>query len=1217
MTTSQFFVYRRPVAWVALITTLAWGAFAYTLMPQRQDPIIPVRSGVILTAYPGAKAEKVEQEVTRKVEKKVAENPDAEKVTSISRQGLSIVFVELHDRTKDAEATWQDIQDKLREIGDLPTVGGQPLVPRLDKDFGDTVAVMLTISSPQVTDFEVEQRARGIRDALQTFREKRPERLRDNRISGVLVHASTFSDEYISWVGETLLRRLAERGLVEDGHLVEAPGAACVDFRLRGGHPEDELKAEVVAWQKETLGQGLDQSDVWPGVLIKDLNNLADVLKSHPHEPSRTLNRYGYRQLKAFADRIRDRLKQSPHVGKVETLGQQDEAIYLYYSDRRLSAFGVRPMDIVQKLRDRNTKTPGGRVELLDQEIAVRPSGEFRSEREIGDVIIAQRGGLPLYLRDLVHIVRSYEDPPDMLNFRTVKYDPALPPTARMPGDEAIVGVESHGHAQERSGEHTSKGLQTTTALTLAVRQVKGTQIADFSRDIDGALAGLKGVLPDDLQIERTSNEPALVVEKIEQFNQNLLEAIAIVIVVAFLFMEWRSAVLVALSIPLTVAMTLGICHLLGIDVQQISIAALIIALGLLVDDPVVAGDAINRELAHGTPRDVAAWLGPQKLARAILYATLTNCVAFLPLLLIEGESGEFVYSLPIVVTASLVSSRVVSMTFMPLLGYYLLRGQKGFEAGLAEGGKGSTFARYYNGFSEWCLDHKWSSLAACTAVLIGCMSLLPRIPTAFFPKDQHTLFTVNLTMPEGTPIRATREETLRTIQAINTLSGEHVASYTTFVGAGGPRFWLSVVPEQRADNYAQILVHTSSKEATAEVVARLKRELPLRTPGRITVEQLETGPPIGVPVQLRITGMEGDTLRKLGERVKGLLREVPGADNIHDDWEPEVFQLALRIKADKANLIGVSNDDLASMIGMGLSGWSPTTMSEADREIPITLRLRDDERTKLGGLEGISALGMNSSTRVPLSQVAEFAPEMVSPRILRRNHERCLTVKSDTVPGVLASQVVEQLDRKLKEESRSWPPGYRYEFGGEQEEQSKGFRSVAIALVVSLVSIYLALVLQFNSVTKPLVVYAAVPFGLVGGLMGLIAFGAPFGFMAFLGVASLAGVIVSHIIVLFDYIEEMREHGEPLHRAVIDAALVRLRPVLVTVLATVGGLIPLAIEGGPLWQPMCYVQIVGLLAATLVTKVVVPVIYVIFVEDLKLIRWEPPTTVGAAIADH
>jgi len=289
------------------------------------------------------------------------------------------------------------------------------------------------------------------------------------------------------------------------------------------------------------------------------------------------------------------------------------------------------------------------------------------------------------------------------------------------------------------------------------------------------------------------------------------------------------------------------------------------------------------------------------------------------------------------------------------------------------------------------------------------------------------------------------------------------------------------------------------------------------------------------------------------------------------------------------------------------LSGSPATWIRERDRLIPVTFKLRPDERSRFDALRTLKVPTQHEGQRVPLDQVARFSPEAVAPIIGRRDHERCITVKCDTVPGVLPSKAVEFLDERLKVLSKSWPAGYHYGFGGEKEEQEKGFASMGIAMVTSILAIYLALVLQFNSLLKPMVVFAAVPFGMVGGLMGLLVSNTPLGFFALLGLSSLAGVIISHVIVLFEYIEEANERGEPLRRAVIDAALVRLRPVLVTVLATVGGLIPLALKGGPLWEPLCYVQIVGLLLATLVTKVVVPVLYVIFVEDLGWIRWGQP----------
>ncbi|WP_406698920.1 efflux RND transporter permease subunit [Singulisphaera sp. Ch08] len=1213
MTTSQYFVYKRPIAWTLLIATILWGIYAYRSMPQRQDPLIQIRSGVVLTWYPGAVAVEVEQEVSRKIEKVMTENPAVEHVRSLSQKGQSIVFIDLYETIKNAEAIWQDLSNKLEAITDLPTVAGQPLRPKLNKDFGDTVATMLTVSSPPITDFEVEQRAELIVRKLEAARAARPEALRDRRYSGVLVHPSSVSPDFIERIGRSALQHLVEAGLAEDGQYLAMLGAGVVDFRLADGANEARLHSEVNRWERETLGAGLGHPDIWPALLICEPQALAAEMKRQVQEEPGGVARYTYEDLHRFADLIQDRLRQSPRVGKIEQIGVQEQAVFLYYSNRRLSALGIEPMALAQQLAYRNINMPGGSVELPEQTLAVKPSGPYRDRREIGETVVEVRNGSPLYLRDLAEVVRGYEDPARTLNFRTVKHDPLHPPTAldtAEPESEAKAKAKAEAKADHDEGSLPAGPAQlwTTRAVTLAICHVKGTQIADFGRDVDRTLASLQGVLPDDLQVERTSDEPHEVHRKIELFKDCLIEAMVIVIVVTLLFMEWRSALLVALSIPITVAMTLGMCAMLGVDIQQISIAALIIALGLLVDDPVVAGDAINRELAHGTPRDVAAWLGPQKLARAILYATLTNIVAFLPLLLVGGGAGEFIQSLPIVVTASLVASRIVSMTFIPMLGYYMLKGQKGLESGLAEGGKGSRFARIYNGFSELCMEHKWSALAACLVVLFAAASLIPKIGTNFFPKDLHNTFTVNLFLPEGTPIRQTKAEAMKAIEAIDKLAGSEAEAYTTFVGAGGPRFWLSVVPEQPASNYAQILVHTRDAFATAALASRMKRDLPPSfATARVTVEQLESGPPIGTPIQIRLQGPELATLRLLGDEVKRLMVGFPGTENIHDDWDPESLQINLNIATDRANMSAITNQDVAMMTSAGLSGYTATTIRERDRQVPVILRLRPDERSRMEDLNTMQVFSARANTNVPLEQVGSFRTEMISPKIGRRDNERCMTVKCDTVPGVLPSRVVDQLEAKLVEASKAWPPGYRFAFGGEKEEQAKGFAFMSVAMVASIIGIYLALVLQFNSLTKPLLVFAAVPFGMIGGLMGLLIFNVPLGFFAMLGLSSLAGVIISHVIVLFEYIEEAHERGEPLRRAVIDAALVRLRPVLVTVLATVGGLVPLAMKGGPLWEPLCCVQIIGLLVATLVTKVVVPVLYVLFVEDFKLIKWSAP----------
>jgi len=1199
MNISQFFVAKRPIAWTAMISVLVWGAFAYLKMPQRQDPIIPVVTGVILTPYPGAEAEKVEQEVTRKIERKVAENPAVEHVKSISRPGISIVYVELFETERNAELVWQDIRGKLGEIPDLPQAAGKPTHSFLNKDFGDSVAVMLTISSPPVTDLEIALRARSVREAIQAHRGRMPAASAADRWAGVLVYPSLVSRSYVLRMGRVLAQHLIESGIAREAAIVEAPSAAMLDVALVPGKNREDLQSATDRWERETVGASEYQPDVWQPFWIQDLDGLQDELRRNAKD------KYTYRDLKHFADRLRDRLKQSPYVAQIDMVGAQDEQVWLSYSGQRLNQFGITPLSLVDRIRQRNINIPGGRVELPDQNVVVRPTGEYASAAEIGQTVLAlSEDGYPLYLRDLVEVTRGYEDPADVLNFRTVK----VAPGHASGGERGSAEPSSHGELDVPEEYE----LQTGRAITLSVRQVKGTHIHDYDRDVTAAVEEMKLQLPQDLRIERTSNEPEEVHHKIHSFNKCLLEAIIIVVLVSMLFMEWRSALLVAVCIPITVAMTLGMAQIVGIDLQQVSIAALIIALGMLVDAPVVAADAINRELAHGKPRSVAAWLGPKRLSRAVFYATLTNIVAFLPLLLVKGKTGDFIYSLPIVVSLSLVAAMLVAWTFAPLLGFYVLRGQKGFET--SDGEAAAGFPRLYQAFVERCIAHRFVSVGVAALVLVVGALLVRSIGSSFFPKDLHDVFVVNLDLPEGSPVRQTREVALDAIRQIEAIEGKRVRSYTTFVGAGGPRFWLSIEPEQRADNYAQILVHTADKHETASVVERLKKELPTRiADARVRTQMLETGPPIGIPVQLRLYGADVETLRDLAAQVKATLRSIPGTIDVHDDWGDPVFQMTLKVDSDRSAMSGLTHQDVASAVGTGLSGLSVSNLRERDKLIGIVLRLRPSERSRLDDLYSLNVVNAATGLGTPLRQLARFERELVTPKIRRRDHERCITVRCDTVSGVLPSEIVSELQRLLPVASSAggsagmaaFPTGYRWEFGGEKFEQDKGFKSLMIALIVSFLAIYLALVLQFNSATQPILIYAAVPFGVIGGLTGLLVFGSTFGFMAFLGVASLAGLIISHVIVLFDFIDEMRHKGEPLRKAVVDAGLARLRPVVVTVLACVGGLIPLALSGGPLWEPMCYVQIAGMLVATLVTLVLVPVLYVVFVEDLHLVRWE------------
>jgi multidrug efflux pump subunit AcrB len=432
------------------------------------------------------------------------------------------------------------------------------------------------------------------------------------------------------------------------------------------------------------------------------------------------------------------------------------------------------------------------------------------------------------------------------------------------------------------------------------------------------------------------------------------------------------------------------------------------------------------------------------------------------------------------------------------------------------------------------------------------------------------------------------------------------IQALDTFIGGGAPRFWYSLAPESRHPSYAQIVLSFPDEHDTGPLLPILQTRLSDEVTGaRIDVRQLETGAAVGLPIQIRVSGENIKTLRAAADRVKQILADNPKAARVRDDWGEDRFALQLKVDPDRANLAGITNLDVAHAAAGGINGDQVSVLREGDKQIPIVARLRPNERAQLDDVQNLYVYSSSNSQKIPLGQVSRIDYSLQDEVIRRRNQFRTITVSASPQEGVLASEVMKQAQPQLSAFAASLPPGYRLEIGGEKEKQEDGFRQLGIVLLISSAAIFLALTFQFKSAIKPFIVFAAVPYGAVGALIALWIMGAPFGFMAFLGVVSLVGVIVSHIIVLFDFIEEMHARGEPFEEAVLDAGIMRLRPVLITVGATVIALFPLAIHGGPLWEPMCYAQIGGLTAATFITLLLVPVIYSICVLDLKIVKWE------------
>ena len=1171
--TARFFTANPHIAWMTLVATIVWGLLGYLRMPQRKDPDIPVKVAMAVCPWPGVDAVRVEQLVARRIEETVAENVTVKEIKSTSRLGVTFVWVTLKGETQDPAKEFDDIKLRLDGITDLPQ-GAGPI--DFIRDFGSTAALMLTVASPKVGDVLLTLRSQAIADSLRRLRGDAA--AADGRVALVLNVPPALAGPVLRRPVDLFLATATADGTLRDARAVLGPGFVIVDGAST--LTDTALVEYVHGFVENTLRRSELHPDAWPVVVIRDPAQVGARLALAAGD------KYTYRELDEYTDLIRRTLQTIPVVTKVTRTGLLSEQVLLNFSQERLASYGLQVTALKDVISARNIPVAGGTVEIRGKTIAISPTGEFRDEREIGDVIVgASRTGAPLYLRDMVDVVRAYQSPPRFLNFFTWK-------------DELGQWRRSR-------------------AITLSVEMRAGAKIGEFGVAVDSALALLQDRLPEDLILARTSDQPRQVTESVDLFMDSLVEAIVLVVAVALLgFWEWRSAAVMALSIPLTLAMTFGMMSVLGIDLQQVSIASLIIALGLLVDDPVVAGDAIKRELAARHPPGVAAWLGPTKLATAILFATITNIVAYLPFLLLSGDMGRFIFSLPVVLTCALVSSRLVSMTFIPLLGRYVLRPGKRPERPMSER-RTAGFAGWYYRVGRAAIAHRRLVFAGSLAFLTLGVIVAGRLRSQFFPKDLSYLSTIDVWLPEDAALSATEDATRQAEDAVQRVAAEMghggegpdrpvLRSLTTFVGGGGPRFWSSLSPEPRQGNYGQIIVEVNDKHDTRHLVDALQPVVAAEIPGAlVSVKELETGEPVGIPVSVRIVGEDLATLRALAERLKVALRAIPIAERVQDDWGAESFAVNFVIDPDRANLAGVTNVDVAASTATALNGYQVGVLRDGDEQIPILARVRTEERARLADLQSLYVYSSQGAQRVPLRQVSTLTYSMQPAKVNHRNQFRTITVSCYAVRGRLPSEVLAAALPAITTMQRDLPPGFQLQIAGEYEKQRESFAELAVVMAISIALIYVALVLQFRHTIKPILVFAAIPYGMVGALAALWIMGAPFGFMAFLGVASLIGVIVSHVIVLFDFIEEAHERGAPLVEALLDAGVVRLRPVLITVGATVLALFPLALHGGPLWQPLCYAQIGGLTMATFVTLLLVPVLYAIFVLDLKLVRWE------------
>jgi multidrug efflux pump subunit AcrB/outer membrane protein TolC len=875
---------------------------------------------------------------------------------------------------------------------------------------------------------------------------------------------------------------------------------------------------------------------------------------------------YAPSQLTDYAKTVEARLRTLPAVSKIRRIGDQDERIEIDASSERISQLGVNPDHVLKALAGRNTIEYAGGVGTDRNKVPIEASGQFKSEDEIKNAIVdVSQMGKPVHVYDIGTVQRVYADPAQF---------------ARID-----IGGQIGGQVRGQ-GEAT---------ILLAVEMQEGNNIVFFGRDLRRTLDELKPLLPPGLKLDLVADQPRVVQERVMEFFREFGIAIVAVILVTMLLLPLRVALVSAVAIPVTVSTTFGLLWACGVELQQVSIAALITVLGMVVDDAIVIADNYVELLDRKVPREEAAWRCATEMAVPVLTATLTIIASFAPMLLLTGAIGEFIRALPIAVAIALGTSYVVAMTLTPLTARFFIR------QGLVDHANGGEpthpkfsplerMQQLYNLAITHAMRHKKGVLAAGVGVFVFGLIILQFVPQEFFPLAERNQFVMDVWLPEGAKIEATDAAVKRIEQVLKT--EKLVASSTSFIGFSAPRFYYNVNPQPPTPNYAQILVNTKKVSGTPELVAELRQRMGTVAPeAQVYVKELQQGQVMEAPVEVRIVGDDLTELRQLGDQVEEILRHTPGATYIHTDWRQDEWQLGVHMREEVANRMGLTDSAVAQQLGGDFEGAPITTAWEGDRSVDVVFRLDAADRAAVTDVADTYVLSPVTGARVPVSAVATLKPTWEPGRIVRRNGARTITVRAFPGGGRLASQILSEARRKI--DALPLPAGYRIEYGGEFANQNETFSEMQKALGVSLVLIFLILLFQFRSFIDPLIVMMAFPLALPGAALGLLITHNCFGFTAFMGIVSLGGLVVRNSIILIDYIHVRMREGVEIEQAALEAGERRLRPIFLTTMAAAIGVLPMILSGSSMWSPLASVIAFGLLGSMFFTLVVIPALFV------------------------
>jgi multidrug efflux pump subunit AcrB len=859
---------------------------------------------------------------------------------------------------------------------------------------------------------------------------------------------------------------------------------------------------------------------------------------------------YSMAELADVAADVGDSISTLPLVAGTDLYGVQEETIWLELNPDFMAQLDLTTSAVAQAIRGQNVVMSGGTINADGQNVVIEPSGDFESLDQLRNLPISTKTGGLVYLQDLATIRRAYVDPPKSPAFFNNK-----------------------------------------PAVVLGISMIKSSNVVELGHQVTERLASIRPQLPIGMNLDVAIFQPDLVEQSVSSATNNLLQTVAVVLVIVMLFLGWRTGLIVGAMVPLTMMVTLVGMSVWGIELHRISIAAIIVALGLLVDNGVVVAEEIRQRLDRGVDRMEAVLATPRSLAIPLLTSSLTTVIAFMPLVLIQDTTGEFLRSLGQVLSIALLASWLLAITVTPAMCYWFL-GDHDAATEPDERAEGSAYLLYRRGLG-WALSHRLVIGAVVVALLFATGQVFQVVKQRSLGPSERNQFVVYVDLPAEAAISATIEAT-RVLSAFlsDKQRNPEVTEVLSYVGSGGPRFFLALSPNDPQPNKAFIVVNTETDKQIQAVMRRTDRffdtDLP-QASGRSDV--LFLGPaPLGT-VELRVVGQDISDLRRTGLAIRNVFHDVPGIQAVRADWENSVMKVVVEIDQERARRNGITSEQVATTLSGFFDGTVITNYREDDKVIPVSIRASAENRNSLDRLRTIELLSANGIP-VPLIQIARFEGEIEPSRIRRVNQERALSIFGKH-PDMTAVELHATMEEKL--DQIELPPGVRVELEGEikgaAESNSKllGFAPHALFLIV------LLLVLQFDSFRRPAIILLTIPLVIVGAIFGLAIFRAYFDFTAMLGLFSLAGIIINNGIVMIDRIDQNRGAGHGVHDSIIEAAVTRARPIIMTTITTVIGLMPLALFGGEFWYGMAIVIMCGLAVGTLLTLIYVPVLYSAF----------------------